>query len=101
MTSSSENAATVSCPTGATTLVRTELYMAGWHADVNGKPVTITKSDGAYQSIPVPAGTSKVEFSFMPPHEKYAILAGLLAALFLAFTWIRERIPARRLRRER
>jgi hypothetical protein len=101
VTSSSQNAATVSCPAGATTLVRTELYMAGWHADVNGKPVTITKSDGAYQSIPVPGGTSKVEFSFLPPHEKYAILAGLLAALFLVFTWLRERIPTRRPRHER
>lgn len=101
VTSSTASAATVSCPKGATTLVRTELYMAGWHAYVNGQPVTITKSDGAYQSIPVPAGTSNVTFSFLPPHEKDAIVAALLAALFLVYAWVRERLPAARARHKR
>jgi hypothetical protein len=99
--STSDNDANVSCPSGSSTLVRAELYMAGWHASVNGKPVTITKSDVAYQSIPVPQGTSTVSFSFMPPHEKYAIPVSLLAGLFLLYSWVRERLPAKRPRHKR
>jgi hypothetical protein len=54
-----------------------------------------------YQSVSVPAGTSTVTYSFTPPHEKYALLAAFLAALFLAGSWLAGRFPprARRLRR--
>ena len=90
----------VNCPSGATTLIRTELSMAGWKAYVNGKSVPIKTLDGVYQSIQVPVDTSTVTFSFVPPHEKFAVLLALLAALFLLGTWgyerrffMRERLP--------
>jgi uncharacterized membrane protein YfhO len=94
VTSTTNNAATVTCPTSGSTLIRTELFMAGWRASINGTAVTITASDGAYQSVPVPKGTSTVTYSYLPPHEKYAVLAGLLGALFLALSWLRERLPS-------
>jgi uncharacterized membrane protein YfhO len=66
--------------------------MAGWKAKVNGKAVTIKTVDhGVYQSVKVPQGTSTVTYSFLPPHEKYAVLLALLAALFLIEVWGRER----------
>ena len=82
---------TVTCPNGASTLVRTELMMAGWKAYVNGKSVTIKTVDGVYQSVEVPQGTSTVTYGFLPPHEKYAVLLALLAALFLVGAWTYER----------
>ena len=82
---------TVTCPNGASTLVRTELMMAGWKAYVNGKSVTIKTVDGVYQSVKVPQGTSTVTYGFLPPHEKYAVLLALLAALFLVGAWTYER----------
>ncbi len=88
---------TVTCPNGASTLVRTELMMPGWKAYVNGKSVTIKTVDGVYQSIKVPQGTSTVTYSFLPPHEKYAVVLALLAVLFLVGDWTYER---RYLRRE-
>ena len=91
VTTTNVDAATVSCPNGASTLVRTELVMAGWKAYVNGKSVTIKTVDGVYQSVKVPQGTSTVTYSFLPPHEKYAVLLALLAALFLVGDWIYER----------
>ncbi len=91
VTSPNVNEATVNCPNGGSTLIRTELAMAGWKAYVNGKAVTMKTSDGAYQAVPVPKGTSTVTFSFLPPHEKYAVLIGLLAGLFLIATWVFER----------
>jgi hypothetical protein len=93
ITSANVNAASVDCPQRPSTLVRTELSMAGWQAFVNGRAVEITTVDGVYQSVPVPRGQSVVTFRFLPPHEKYAVLLGLLAGLFLAFTWVRERRP--------
>jgi uncharacterized membrane protein YfhO len=70
--------------------------MAGWQAYVNGKLVTIRTSDGVYQSVPVPAGTSTVTYTFLPPHEKLAMLAGLLALLFFLGAWVLERYGVRR-----
>jgi hypothetical protein len=100
VTSTNVNRATVNCPSGGSTLVRTELMMAGWKAFVNGKAVTIHTQSGVYQTIKVPSGTSTVTYSFLPPHEKYAVLLALLAALFLIGVWVyerrdrvRERIP--------
>jgi hypothetical protein len=96
VTSSNVSSATVNCPNGATTLLRTELSMAGWHASVNGQSVPITTVDGVFQSVAVPQGTSTIAYSFLPPHEKYAVLLGLLAAFFLAGAWVRERFSALR-----
>jgi hypothetical protein len=96
--STNVDAARVTCPSGGSTLVRTELMMAGWKAYVNGKAATITTVDGVFQSIKVPAGTSRVTYSFLPPHEKYAVLLALLAAFFLVGSFVYER---RYLTRER
>lgn len=91
VTTTNDDAASVSCPNGGSTVIRTELSMTGWKAYVNGKSVTIKTVDGVYQSVKVPEGTSTVTYSFLPPHEKYAILLGLLGALFLLATWVFER----------
>jgi hypothetical protein len=98
VTSTNVDAATVNCPNGGTTLIRTELMMAGWKASVNGHAVTIKTTGRVYQGVKVPEGTSTVTFNFVPPHEKYAVFLALLAALFLLGTWGYER---RFFRRER
>jgi len=84
--SSVPSAATVICPS-PTTLLRTELSMPGWHAVVNGAEVPITTIDGVYQQIALPEGVSHVEFNFTPPHQRYALLVGLGALLYLAGAW--------------
>ncbi len=91
VTSTTVDEATVHCPSGATTLLRTELSMAGWRASVNGSSVPIATVDGVYQSITVPKGTSNVSFTFLPPHEKFAVLLGLFGALFLVGSWSEAR----------
>ena len=85
------DAATVTCPNAGATLLRTELSMKGWTATVNGQPATITTVDGVYQSIALPAGASNVVYRFYPPHERYALLLGFLAGLFLVGTFVMER----------
>ena len=90
ITSTTIDAATVTC-THATTLLRTELAMAGWHATVNGRAVPITTAENAYQSITIPAGRSDVAFTFLPPHETLALAGGAVALLFLLGAWVVDR----------
>jgi hypothetical protein len=90
VTSPNVDAANVTCPTSST-LLRTELSMPGWTATVNGTPVTIHTVDGVYQSITVPRGTSRVHYSFVPPHEDPALALALLAVLFLVGVGLYER----------
>ena len=92
VSSTNDNVATVNCSKPGATLLRTELSMNGWKATVNGKPATITTIDGVYQQIDLPNGHSVVEYSFFPPHERYALLAGLLACLFLIGSFVNERV---------
>lgn len=49
-------------------LVRREMFFPGWDAYVNGKEVHILKVDGLFQSIDLPAGTSRIRFQYAPPH---------------------------------
>ena len=96
VTSPSVSTAIVHCPSAGTTLVRSELWMTGWSASVNGKSVAISPYNMAYQSVAVPTGTSTVVFNFSPPHVRYGFIAALLAAILLLGSWTLERWPARR-----
>jgi uncharacterized membrane protein YfhO len=82
VTSTGADVASVTC-TSAGTILRTELAMPGWSARVNGHSSTIVTVNGVYQQVNVPAGTSTVTYSFVPPHEDDSLLAGLLAGLVL------------------
>ena len=91
VTNATYDHATVNCPNGGATVLRTELSMSGWSASLNGASVPISTVDGVYQSIAVPKGTSSVTFSFTPPHVLYAFLLALLALAFMCWSWLRER----------
>jgi len=85
---------TVTCAQ-ATTLTRLELALSGWTATVNGVATALTSSNGLVQTLEVPAGTSSVAFSYLPPHEQVASAGALVALLALLATWV----PRVRLRR--
>ncbi|HVB52357.1 MAG TPA: hypothetical protein VND89_11555 [Acidimicrobiales bacterium] len=101
VTSSSDDQATVNCPSTGATLLRTELSMPGWKVAVNGQPATITTVKGVYQQVALPKGTSTIDYSYFPPHERYAILLALLGVLFLIGSLVDERRPFARRRRPR
>ena len=89
--------ATTTCPSPHT-LVRHELYMSGWSASLNGRPVGILPYEGVFQQIRVPAGTSAVTFKFTPPHVILGYIAFLLgvACLVVAplrYCWARRAGP--------
>ena len=99
--STTDDLATVTCPTSGEHLLRTELSMKGWTATVNGRAATITTVDGVYQRVDVPEGTSTVVYRFYPPHERYALLVGFLGGLFLIGSIVNERLPFVPVRRRR
>jgi hypothetical protein len=92
VSSTSLTVARVDCPTAASTLLRTEQSMKGWTATVNGRPAAIRTVGTVYQQIDVPRGTSTVEFSFLPPHERLAVFIGFVALLALVVAALDERI---------
>jgi hypothetical protein len=64
---------TARCNTPAT-IQMSQLMLPGWSASVDGRPVTVTQSGGYFVAVAVPAGTSQVSFSYLPPHEALGIV---------------------------
>ena len=90
--------ATVHCPYPSV-LIRLDQFMPGWRATVNGKSESVEVDDfgpkGLFQKISLPAGTTTVDFTFLPPHEVLAVGAAVLALVVVAgslgLEWIRRR----------
>ena len=65
-------------------LVVSENFYPGWHATVDGTPVTVERADLALLSVPLPEGAEQVEFQFADAN--YAMGKWVtLGALTLAF----------------
>jgi len=93
--------ATVTC-TRPSVLLRQVEDIPGWSATVNGNPVAVQKVPfgprGLFQELPVPAGTSTVQFDFLPPYEFPAFVAVVLAliAILGSFLVTSGRLPRHR-----
>ena len=74
----------VSAPADAF-LVLSQTYYPLWQATIDGKGTEIFKSDGAIQSIFIPAGQHKVEFRYL---SKYYRMGKILSALGIILTII-------------
>jgi hypothetical protein len=74
--------ATVTCSRPSVLLRQVE-YIPGWSASVNGKAVPVSQVPfglpGLFQEIAVPAGTSTIQYTFLPPDEFPAFVAAFLA----------------------
>ncbi|HXE10122.1 MAG TPA: hypothetical protein VN554_01725 [Verrucomicrobiae bacterium] len=66
------------------TLLRREQYMPGWTATINGSGRTIHAAQGVFQSVSLPAGTSKVKFIYEPPFMSVGYLALALGLAAIA-----------------
>lgn len=60
------------------TLVRDELYDPGWSATIDGAKVAISPAGPLFQRIYLPAGTTTVKFTYLPPHMDEASWLAIL-----------------------
>jgi hypothetical protein len=65
-------------------LLRLELFMRGWSATVNGKPVAVEPREEAFQGVALPAGRARIEFTYRPAGFTAAIAAAVVALLLMA-----------------
>ncbi|MGZ4807238.1 MAG: hypothetical protein ACXV5U_12730, partial [Ilumatobacteraceae bacterium] len=75
-------AANVTCQQPST-LVRLELNDPGWSASRNGSSAAIATYGEIFQSVEVPAGSTRVTFEFAPQHITLAWLAAVIAIVWM------------------
>lgn len=63
-------------------LVRLEIMMNGWQAEVNGVPTAVATVENTFQAIDLPAGNSEILFTYAPPGVRPAFFPALAALLF-------------------
>jgi hypothetical protein len=49
-------------------LVTSEPMYPGWEANVNGKPVPLRMTNGAFRGLALPSGTNEIVMQYHPPH---------------------------------
>ncbi|GAB3582528.1 hypothetical protein GCM10027579_12410 [Calidifontibacter terrae] len=90
-------AVTVNC-SAADTLTRRAVATPGWTADFGNRSVTVGDNSGLFQTVPVPAGRSTIEFSYLPKFfvaatvGSFLVIAWMLADMVLF--WRRRKRPA-------
>jgi uncharacterized membrane protein YfhO len=72
-------------------LVLPDTYFPGWRATVNGRNQTIYPTDGAFRGVPVPNGTSRVEFHYEPPAFPIGIVLAVAGLAAFAVIWLGSR----------
>jgi len=70
-------------------LMRLEVNVRGWSATVDGRPSPISLSEGVFQTIDLPSGKARIEFSYEPSGFKPAMVAAGAALLLIltVFCW--------------
>jgi hypothetical protein len=74
-----------------------ESYFTGWTARINGVATTIMPANYAFRAVTVPAGRSRIEFSYWPPGLTAGLTASAISAALLALYFVlfdRRRKPA-------
>ena len=76
-------------------LVLVDTFDPGWRAAVDGKPTTLLRANVAFQAVPVPAGTHRVELVYRPPSVMWGVLITALAVV-VALALVLRAAAARR-----
>ncbi|WP_145995768.1 YfhO family protein [Gluconobacter cerinus] len=70
------------CP-APTYLIRREVMLPGWTAEVNGTAIVPEVWDGLFERIPLPAGPTRIHFHFAPPGATFGWIATALGLILL------------------
>ena len=69
-------------------LVLSDTYFPGWRAAVNGRAQAIYPTDGALRGVPVPKGTSRVEFRYEPRAFSIGLVLAVAGLAAFVAIWI-------------
>lgn len=64
-------------------LVFSEVWYPGWHAKLDGKPISLLRANYAFRAVYLPAGEHIVELNFSPTGWRYASSISLFTAIFM------------------
>jgi hypothetical protein len=76
-------------------LVLVDTFDPGWHASVDGKPAALLRANVAFQAVPVPAGSHRVELAYRPRSVIWGAVITMLA-LMAALALVLRSAAARR-----
>jgi hypothetical protein len=71
-------------------LVLTDAYFPGWQAEINDQAAPVYRADVMFRAVRLPAGDSRVVFTFTPTGWPWIFLPGAAAWLAAVLLW-RER----------
>jgi hypothetical protein len=69
-------------------ILRRELFMPGWTANVDGQTVNAAAYGPLFESYKIPAGNHKVTFSYVPKHTSLAFLGLLVGIIMVAVVYV-------------
>lgn len=61
-----------------------DTYFPGWNAKVNNKPTKIYRANYNFRAVLVPAGSSTIDFSYLPTHFPLAVAISIVSFVLLA-----------------
>jgi hypothetical protein len=70
-----------------TAFVLRSAFAGGWSALVNGRSAAIVRADGRHQAVRIPAGRSRIELRYRPPHLRAGLALTCAAAMLIAVCW--------------
>jgi hypothetical protein len=70
-------------------VVVAQAYHADWRASINGRPAPVWRANLAFQALEVPAGRSRVRFSFVDRHAYAGAALSLASLLVCGLAWRR------------
>jgi len=62
-------------------LFLSDVYDAGWSADIDGKPTPVLRADYAFRAVSMPKGVHTVTFSYRPKAFLYGGIVSVLSLL--------------------
>ncbi len=72
-------------------LVLADAYFPGWQAEINGQAAPVYRADVMFRTVRLPAGESRVVFTFTPTGWPWIFLPGAAAWLVAALLWRKRR----------